>query len=104
MYLEEKLGDLVSEKKKRVGGNGDAGNEGDGELDPNLVERVINIKNSPLCHCPRLNSKAEMDIVTHLAMCASGDWKKMGRIMLGNFATARLEQRKLYMKVLERVG
>ena len=42
-------------------GNGDEG-----------VERVINVKNCPLCHRPRLNSKAEVDIVTHLAVCESG--------------------------------
>ena len=35
------------------------------------LERVINVKNCPLCHRPRLNSKAEIDIVTHLAICAS---------------------------------
>ena len=27
------------------------------------LERVINVKNCPLCHRPRLNSKAEIDIV-----------------------------------------
>ncbi|PPQ86997.1 hypothetical protein CVT25_009531 [Psilocybe cyanescens] len=104
MCLEEELGGPVREKKKRIGGNGDAEEGEDGGLNPNPVERVINIKNCPLCHRLRLNSKADMDIVTHLAVCASGDWNKMDKIMLGNFVTARQTQRELYTKALERVG
>ena len=41
-----------------------------------------------LCHRPRLNSKAEIYIVTHLAICASQDWNQVGRIVVGNFVTA----------------
>jgi phosphatidylserine decarboxylase len=67
-------------------------------------ERVINVKNCPLCHRPRLNSKAEMDIVTHLAVCASSDWAKVNRIMVGNFVTASQAQRKWYTKVLSKVS
>jgi hypothetical protein len=38
-----------------------------GDTFPNAsdsLERIINIKNCPLCHRPRLNSKAEIDIIT----------------------------------------
>jgi len=67
-------------------------------------ERVINVKNCPLCHRPRLNSKAEMDIVTHLAVCASQDWNKVDRIVVGNFVTASQAQRKWYTKVISKVS
>ncbi|KAG9314770.1 hypothetical protein JVU11DRAFT_3853 [Chiua virens] len=67
-------------------------------------ERVINIKNCPLCHRPRLNSKAEMDIVTHLAICASQDWAKVDRIVVGNFVTPSQAQRKWYTKVITKVS
>jgi phosphatidylserine decarboxylase len=67
-------------------------------------ERVINVKNCPLCHRPRLNSKADMDIVTHLAVCASSDWATVNRIMVGNFVTASQAQRKWYTKVLSKVS
>lgn len=67
-------------------------------------ERVINIRNCPLCHRPRLNSKAEMDIVTHLAICASQDWAKVDRIVVGNFVTASQAQRKWYTKVISKVS
>ena len=64
------------------------------------IERVINVKNCPLCHRPRLNSKAEMDIVTHLAVCASQDWNQVDRIVVGNFVTASQAQRKWYTNIL----
>ncbi|KAG8698758.1 hypothetical protein FRC08_005729 [Ceratobasidium sp. 394] len=67
------------------------------------VERVINIKTCPLCHRPRLKGKAEADIVTHLAVCASGDWARVDRIVVGNFVTASQAQRKWYTKMLAKV-
>ncbi|KAF7971904.1 hypothetical protein HWV62_19467 [Athelia sp. TMB] len=68
------------------------------------MERVINVKNCPLCHRPRLNKKAEVDIVTHLAVCASGDWAKIDRIVVGNFVTASQAQRKWYTKIISKVS
>ena len=68
------------------------------------VERVINIKNCPLCHRPRLNSRAEMDIVTHLAVCASQDWARVDRMIVGNFVTASQAQRKWYTKVITKLS
>ncbi|KAG8776582.1 hypothetical protein FRC12_000836 [Ceratobasidium sp. 428] len=82
-------------------------NSSDGEDDSNSsgsdVERVINIKTCPLCHRPRLKGKAEADIVTHLAVCASGDWARVDRIVVGNFVTASQAQRKWYTKMLTKV-
>ncbi|KAF9812135.1 hypothetical protein IEO21_06368 [Rhodonia placenta] len=69
-----------------------------------LFERVINIKACPLCHRPRLNSKAEVDIVTHVAICASQDWSTVDRIMVSNFVTASQAQRKWYTKVITKVS
>jgi len=68
------------------------------------VERVINVKTCPLCHRPRLNSKAEMDIVTHIAVCASQDWNRVDRIVVGNFVTPSQAQRKWLMKVISKVS
>ena len=68
------------------------------------VERIINVKNCPLCHRPRLNSRAEVDIVTHLAVCASQDWARMDRIVVSNFVTASQAQRKWYTKILGKVS
>jgi phosphatidylserine decarboxylase len=68
------------------------------------LERVINVRNCPLCHRPRLNKKAEKDIITHLAVCASSDWAKIDRIVVGNFVTASQAQRKWYTKVISKVS
>ncbi|KAH7926362.1 hypothetical protein BV22DRAFT_1009284 [Leucogyrophana mollusca] len=74
------------------------------QRDEDSFERVINVKNCPLCHRPRLNSKAEVDIVTHLAICASQDWAKVDRIVVGNFVTASQAQRKWYTKIITKVS
>ncbi|KAI0326469.1 hypothetical protein GY45DRAFT_1328911 [Cubamyces sp. BRFM 1775] len=76
-----------------------------GSASPDMsFERVINVKNCPLCHRPRLNSKAEVDIVTHLAVCASQDWARVDRIVVGNYVTASQAQRKWYTKVISKVS
>ncbi|KIY44255.1 hypothetical protein FISHEDRAFT_67843 [Fistulina hepatica ATCC 64428] len=71
---------------------------------PPSVERLINVKNCPLCHRPRLTSKAEMDIVTHLAVCASQDWRKVDCIMVANFVTPSQAQRKWYTNILGKIS
>ncbi|KAJ8488862.1 hypothetical protein ONZ45_g13809 [Pleurotus djamor] len=67
-------------------------------------ERVINVKNCPMCHRPRLNSKAEMDIITHLAIRASQDWGQVDKIVAGNFVTASQAQRKWYTKIIGKIS
>ncbi|KAH0584865.1 hypothetical protein H2248_008143 [Termitomyces sp. 'cryptogamus'] len=69
-----------------------------------VVERVINVKSCPLCHRPRLSDKAEVDIVTHMAVCASTDWARIGRIVVGEYVTASQAQRKWYTKIINKVG
>ena len=63
-------------------------------------ERVVNVHNCPFCHRPRLDSKAAIDVVTHIALCASQDWTKVDRIMVGNFVTASEAERKWYVQVI----
>ncbi|PIL26770.1 hypothetical protein GSI_11106 [Ganoderma sinense ZZ0214-1] len=83
------------------GSNGSSGSSGSPE---SSLERVINVKNCPLCHRPRLNAKAEVDIVTHLAVCASQDWARVDKIVVGNYVTANQAQRKWYTKVISKVS
>lgn len=81
-----------------------SGGNGNGAAPADSVERVINVKSCPLCHRPRMNSKAEVDIITHLAICASQDWSAVDKIVVGNFVTASQAQRKWYTKVLGKVS
>ncbi|GAA6036505.1 hypothetical protein JCM8097_003538 [Rhodosporidiobolus ruineniae] len=67
------------------------------------VERVINIKECPLCHKPRLSGKAEASIVTHLGICASTDPTKVNRVLVTNYVTASQAQRKFLNKVFSKV-
>jgi phosphatidylserine decarboxylase len=90
-------------KTRHQGSNSSSDTDDAGNGDDSF-ERVINVKNCPLCHRPRLKSKAEMDIVTHLAVCASSDWAKVDQIMVGNFVTASQAQRKWYTKVISKVS
>jgi len=71
--------------------------------DPAVGEHVVFIKECPLCHQPRLQSKSEVDIVTHLALCASQDWKRVDRLVMGDFVTSSQAQRKWYSKVVSRI-
>ncbi|GAA5892606.1 hypothetical protein JCM8208_005861 [Rhodotorula glutinis] len=67
------------------------------------IERVINIKECPLCRKPRLNKKGEVSIITHLGVCASTDPTKVNRVLVTNFVTASQAQRKLLNKVFSKV-
>ena len=67
-----------------------------------LVKYYLHAQGIVLCHLPRLNSEAEIDIVTHLALCASQDWKKVDRIVVGNFVTTSQAQRKWYTNVISK--
>ncbi|KAF8055577.1 phosphatidylserine decarboxylase-domain-containing protein [Lyophyllum atratum] len=81
-----------------------SGSSGSGVGVDDTIERVINVKNCPLCHRPRLTDRAEVDIITHLAICASQDWNKVDRIVVGNFVTASQAQRKWYTKIITKVS
>ncbi|KAF9534069.1 phosphatidylserine decarboxylase-domain-containing protein [Crepidotus variabilis] len=91
-------------KKNSVVKPSKEGSDSSGNASDDSFERVINVKNCPLCHRPRMNDKAEVDIITHLAVCASQDWNKVDRIMVGNFVTASQAQRKWYTKIVGKIS
>ena len=78
--------------------------ESSGPSSDETFERIINVKSCPLCHRPRINKRAEVDIITHLAVCASQDWGRVDRIVVNNFVTASQAQRKWYTKVISKVS
>jgi len=81
--------------KGKKQGTGSFSSGSGSRLAEDSFERVINVKNCPLYHRPRLNSKAEVDIVTHLVVCARQDWNnKVDRIVVGNFVMASQAQSK----------
>ncbi|GMK58812.1 hypothetical protein CspeluHIS016_0602540 [Cutaneotrichosporon spelunceum] len=72
--------------------------------DSDQIERVINIRECPLCRRPRLGKRSEKDIVTHLAVCASADWNRVDRIMAASYVTSSQAQRKLLTKLVNKVA
>jgi phosphatidylserine decarboxylase len=67
-------------------------------------EHVIEIRECPICHQPRLNKKTDADIITHVATCASQDWRQVNNIVMAGFVTASQAQRKWYSKVITKIG
>lgn len=73
-------------------------------VDERGEEHVIEIRECPLCHQPRLNKKSDADIITHIATCASQDWRQVNNIVMAGFVTASQAQRKWYSKVITKIS
>jgi phosphatidylserine decarboxylase len=67
-------------------------------------EHVIEIRECPICHQPRLNKRSDTDIVTHIATCASQDWRQVNNIVMAGFVTASQAQRKWYSKIVTKIS
>lgn len=85
------------------------GEEGEYLEDDNLnqdsgEEHVVEIRECPICHQPRLNKRKDADIITHIATCASQDWRQVNTVLMGGFVTASQAQRKWYSKVITKIS
>ncbi|KAL8995967.1 MAG: hypothetical protein Q9169_004414 [Polycauliona sp. 2 TL-2023] len=78
--------------------------ERDDLVDERGEEHVIEIRECPLCHQPRLNKRSDADIVTHIATCASQDWRQVNHIVMAGFVTSSQAQRKWYSKVITKIS
>ncbi|KAK4217164.1 phosphatidylserine decarboxylase-domain-containing protein [Rhypophila decipiens] len=67
-------------------------------------EHVVEIRECPICHQPRLNKRRDSDIITHIATCASQDWRQVNNLMMGGFVTSSQAQRKWYSKVITKIS
>lgn len=70
---------------------------------PHELERVINIRTCPLCH-KKLSKKAEVDMVSHLAVCASQDWSSLDSLTVANFVSTSQAHRKWLTKLVTKVS
>ncbi|KAI7898117.1 phosphatidylserine decarboxylase-domain-containing protein [Cokeromyces recurvatus] len=68
------------------------------------TEKVIRLKECPICHRPNLSRKTQMDIITHVATCAANDWTTVDRFLMGNFLTEAYAQRRWFVKLVRIVG
>ncbi|KAE8150247.1 phosphatidylserine decarboxylase-domain-containing protein [Aspergillus avenaceus] len=67
-------------------------------------EHVIELRECPLCHQPRLSKRSDADIITHIATCASRDWRQVDNLVMGGFVTSSQAQRKWYSKVITKIS
>lgn len=74
------------------------------EKDDSSDEHVVEIRECPICHQPRLNKRNDTDIITHIATCASQDWRQVKTVLMGGFVTASQAQRKWYSKVITKIS
>lgn len=70
----------------------------------NGEEHVIELRECPICHQPNLNKRTDAEIITHIATCASSDWRQVNNLVMGGFVTQSQAQRKWYSKVINKVG
>lgn len=68
------------------------------------VEYLISISQCPICNKSHMAKKSAIDIVTHLATCASQDWRKVDHLVMGDFVTPSQASRKWYTKIITKVG
>jgi phosphatidylserine decarboxylase len=87
---------------------GAAGEEGEyldrDDLNDRGEEHVVEIKECPICHQPRLHKRSDADIITHIATCASQDWRQVNNIVMAGFVTSSQAQRKWYSKVITKIS
>ncbi|KAK5116968.1 hypothetical protein LTR62_006689 [Meristemomyces frigidus] len=70
-------------------------------------EHVVEIHECPICHLPRLSrgkKTTDSDIITHIATCASSDWRAVNNLVMAGFVTSSQAQRKWYSKVITKVS
>lgn len=73
-------------------------------IDERGEEHIIEIAECPLCHQPRMGKRSDADIITHLATCASQDWRQVDNFVMGGFVTSSQAQRKWYSKVITKIS
>ena len=96
---KETISDSPGEGVSMTSSEVDHSSHGLADPDDNTEEHVIMITECPLCHQPRMNKRSEVDMVTHLATCASQDWRRVDRFVMGGFVTSDQAHRKWYTKV-----
>ena len=74
------------------------------DLNDKEEEHVVEIRECPICHQPRLNKRSDADIVTHIATCASQDWQQVNNLVMAGFVTPNQAQRKWYSKVITKIS
>ncbi|KAI9009539.1 phosphatidylserine decarboxylase-domain-containing protein [Gaertneriomyces semiglobifer] len=66
------------------------------------TEHVIQIRECPICR-KKIHRKEDLDVVSHVALCANEDLGKVDNFVMGGFLTEAYATRKWYSKILSYV-
>jgi phosphatidylserine decarboxylase len=72
--------------------------------DANGEEHVIDVRECPICHQPKLHKRTDAEIILHIATCASADWRQVNNLVMGGFVTQSQAQRKWYSKIITKIS
>ncbi|CAN6634700.1 phosphatidylserine decarboxylase proenzyme 2 [Trichomonascus vanleenenianus] len=76
----------------------------DAEDNGKFLERVIQISSCPGCNQPRLGKRTEIDIVTHLAICADQNWAKVDALIMDRYVSSDQARKRWYSKIVSKVS
>lgn len=70
------------------------------QLPEHEEENIVLIEYCPICNRHFSESNEDIDVITHLGICAAKDAGRLDRFMLGGFLTEDYASRKWFMKLL----
>lgn len=70
---------------------------------PASDEKIFEFEKCPICLSKRLSGKQDVDIITHVAICASKDWSIVNKMVLSSFISPQLASRKWLPKLLKKI-
>ncbi|QBM85447.1 phosphatidylserine decarboxylase [Metschnikowia aff. pulcherrima] len=62
--------------------------------------KIFEIEKCPICTHKRLSRKDDLDIITHVAICASKDWSIVNKLLVSSFVTPQIASKRWFSKVL----
>lgn len=63
-------------------------------------EKIFEIDRCPICTQKRFSKTDDLDIVTHVAICASKDWSIVNKLLVSSYVTPEVASRRWYSKFL----
>lgn len=69
----------------------------------NDTTKLFEIERCPICFQQRFGTSTDMDIVTHVAICASKDWSIVNKLLVLNYVTPQIATRRWFSKVLMKI-
>ena len=63
-------------------------------------ENIVLIKTCPICNKHFSRHREDIDVITHLAVCAAKDSGRLDRLVMGGFLTEDYASRKWFIRLL----